>query len=282
MTSEDQSTTGHREIVDYYSSRFDEDSRLRGGPERLEFVRTVDILERLLPEPPAAVVDVGGASGIYSTWLLEHGYEAHLVDPVPLHVEQAAEAFASIAEGPARSATVGHGGALPQGDSFADAVLLMGPLYHLWERAERLSALGEAARVLKPGALLFAVGISRFASLIDGLAGGHLEDPVFADIVDGDLRDGRHKNLGDNPLWWTNAYFHRPEELEAEVREAGFEFEHLVGVEMVGWAAWNKLPEILGESSPMPRFLEFLRRVEREPSLIGASPHFAAVARKPA
>jgi protein-L-isoaspartate O-methyltransferase len=47
------------------------------------------LLDRLLPAPPARVLDVGGASGVYASWLSERGYQVHLIDPVPLHREQA-------------------------------------------------------------------------------------------------------------------------------------------------------------------------------------------------
>ena len=80
------------------------------------------------------------------------------------------------------------------------AVLLLGPLYHLHERADRLAALREAARVLRPGGWLFAAGISHFASFVDGLRTGDLlDDPAFARIVEGDLRDGRHCNVTREP-----------------------------------------------------------------------------------
>lgn len=65
---------------------------LEGGrlkPTSLELVRTHDILQRHLPPPPATVLDVGGGSGVYACWLASLGYTVHLVDAVPLHVEQA-------------------------------------------------------------------------------------------------------------------------------------------------------------------------------------------------
>ncbi|NNU78136.1 class I SAM-dependent methyltransferase [Clostridium estertheticum] len=49
-------------------------------------------------------------------------------------------------------------------DDSADIVLLMGPLYHLQNRDDRLQVLNEAKRVLKKGGLLFSVGISKFSS----------------------------------------------------------------------------------------------------------------------
>jgi ubiquinone/menaquinone biosynthesis C-methylase UbiE len=73
----------------------------------------------------------------------------------------------------------------------------MGPLYHLVEAADRLQALAEAYRVLKPGGTVFAVGISRFASSIDGLASGYFLDPAFRAIMLGDLEDGQHSSPGN-------------------------------------------------------------------------------------
>ena len=63
------------EVQTYYS-RYPEESRLEIGPFRLEFERTKEILTRVLPRPPARIVDVGGAAGAYSFWLAEQRYGA--------------------------------------------------------------------------------------------------------------------------------------------------------------------------------------------------------------
>ena len=160
------------EIAAYYG-RGEEQQRLF-GPFRLEFVRTQELLARHLPEPPAVVLDVGGGPGTYAAWLAERGYEVHLLDPIELHVRQAREAPSSRLA----SAEIGDARALPQADASADAVLLLGPLYHLQEAADRRRALEEARRVLKPGGLLAAAAISRFASTIDGLRRELLLDPT--------------------------------------------------------------------------------------------------------
>lgn len=91
-TTRSQSPALHEDILDYYA-RGKEDARLRqgGAPAgRLEFWRTQDVLRRVLPPAPARVLDVGGGSGVHAEWLARDGYGVRLLDPVPLHVEQAA------------------------------------------------------------------------------------------------------------------------------------------------------------------------------------------------
>src|SRR4051812_17430495 len=152
------------EIAEYYD-RGEEPERLTRGPEgRLEFLRTQALLGGLLPTPPAAVADIGGGAGIHAGPLAERGYEVHLLDPMQRHVEQAAGLGLA-------SALVGDARELPYEDERFDAAILLGPLYHLPERADRVTALAEARRVVRPGGLVAAAGISRYASTIDGLRG---------------------------------------------------------------------------------------------------------------
>ena len=82
------------------------------------------------------------------------------------------------------TAEVGDARDLPLADASFDAALVLGPLYHLTDRADRLRALAEVRRVVRPGGLIFVAAISRFASLFDGLARGFLFEPGFRDIVD--------------------------------------------------------------------------------------------------
>ena len=70
-----------RDIVTFYQTRYLEDDRLRVSPHgRLEFLRTQELLRRYLPEPPARILDVGGATGVHASWLVEAGYTVHVVD----------------------------------------------------------------------------------------------------------------------------------------------------------------------------------------------------------
>src|SRR5207342_1873839 len=118
------------------------------------------VILRHLPAPPAVVADIGGGPGRYALWLTELGYRVEHRDLMPLHVQQLRDEAAGI-EG--LQTAVCDARDLDLGDASVDAVLLLGPLYHLRERADRIRALAEAARVVRPGGVVFAAVISRWA-----------------------------------------------------------------------------------------------------------------------
>jgi ubiquinone/menaquinone biosynthesis C-methylase UbiE len=253
--------------------------RLASGVGRLELARTQEILRRCLPPPPAVVADVGGGPGRYACWLAGLGYEVHFTDPVPLHVAQAQEASQAQSGRPVASFTLGDARALARPDGATDAVLLLGPLYHLTDRADRLAALREARRVLRPGGVLVAAAISRFASALDGLRSGYLDDPAFAAIVERDLADGQHRNPTSHPAYFTTAFFHHPDELRREVAGAGLTLEHLLAVEGPAWLLQN-FDGHWDDPGRRVRLLGVVRRLEADPAILGVSAHLLAVARK--
>jgi ubiquinone/menaquinone biosynthesis C-methylase UbiE len=265
-------------IIGYYGEA-DESSRLATGYFQLEHERTRELILRYLPPAPATVIDAGGGSGIYACWLATRGYQVHLIDPVPKHVEQARAASAQQPASPLASADLGDARHLPQEENSADAVLLLGPLYHLVERGDRLACLREAHRVVRPGGLVWGAGISHFASLFDALAHGFFDDPAFLPIVERDLEDGQHRNPTTNPIYFTDAYFHRPGELSREFLAAGFEVLAVLAIEGPGWLA-RDFDRLWNDPQQRERLLAAVCKVEREPSVLGATAHIMAIGRK--
>lgn len=145
-----------------------------------------------------------------------------------MHVSEAAARAARSAH--PFTAGLGDARDLEQADGTFDVVLLFGPLYHLPDRADRRRALSEAARVIHPDGII-AAAISRFASILDGMVNGYLSDPRFRAIVEDDLRVGIHRNPTGNAEYFTTAYFHHPDELTAELVEAGLVVDALYGIE---------------------------------------------------
>jgi len=267
------------ESIRGFYEKYDEAGRLGAGPFQLELARTQEILLRHLPSPPAVIVDIGGGPGVYSCWLAALGYEMHLIEPVPSHIEQAKKLSAQQPGHPIASFTVGDARQLNVGDESADVVLMLGPLYHLTERRDRITALKEAHRVLRPAGWLFAAAISRFASALDGLFQGMLIDPQFMEIVQRDLIDGQHRNPTGNIIYFTDAYFHRVEELEAEISEAGFHDTKTLAIE--GPGCWlQNFDAWWSDSKRRELLLDLARKLESEPSLIGASAHIMGIAQK--
>ncbi len=266
------------EVCRHYASGYEAD-RLHTACGNLDCERTRELLRRFLPPVPATILDVGGGPGGHACWLAKQGYEVHLIDIVPLHVQMAVEASARQPEAPLASASVGDACSLSRNDGSVQAVLLFGPLYHLTDKVDRMKALREAHRVLEPGGVLLAVGISRFASVLDGLRMGFLKDPKFAKIVVQDLKNGQHRNPSGNPDYFTDAFFHHPDELVGEVRDAGFTSPDIFGIEGPCWVL-HDFDDWWENDELRERLLHIARMLESEPSILGVSSHIMVAAEK--
>jgi ubiquinone/menaquinone biosynthesis C-methylase UbiE len=264
-------------IGDYYE-RAPEEDRLEHGPFLLEGTRTRALIERFAPASPATIVDVGGGAGAYAFWLADRGYTVHLVDASPRLIGEAQRRDTTRTIHLA-SCDVGDARALPFEEGMADAVLLLGPLYHLIDAPDRARALNEARRILKIGGRVFAAAISRWASALDGLARDLFRDASFKAIVERDIREGQHRNPAHHPDYFTTAYFHRPDELREELIAAGLAVDGIVGIEGPGWLLPD-IPERMADARQRSDLLSVAQLLESEPSILGVSAHLLAIGRK--
>jgi SAM-dependent methyltransferase len=254
----------------YYAQGM-ERNRLTDGRGHLEFTRTTEIVLRRLPAPPAVVADIGGGPGRYALWLASLGYQVEHRDLMPLHVEQLATDAAGV---PGIHTAVGDARDLDLPGASVDAVLLFGPLYHLTDRAERLTALRECARIVRPAGPVFAAAISRWAPRIDGMLREriYLKHPAASDLIDEVDRTGMLPPLHDGGFI---AFCHRPGELRDEMTAAGLKVADLVSVEGPAFI----LPDVDARmADPVERSvaLKVARAIERVPELVGFGPHLLA------
>jgi SAM-dependent methyltransferase len=231
-----------------------------------------------MPPSPAIVADIGGGPGAYSIWLASLGYSVRHRDLMPSHVEHVRRD--ARAAGVEVESAVADARSLDLADESVDAVLLLGPLYHLVEREWRLAALGEARRIVRPGGVVFAAAISRWALRLDGIATLRIdrEFPAARALVDEVERTGVIPPLEDAGF---TGYAHRPDELREEVMSAGLEVDDLVAVEGIAFAYAGDLDERLSAPDGLEVLLEVARAIERVPELIGLGTHLLVTARRP-
>lgn len=261
--------------LERYYGRDEEKDRLASGVGRVEFLRTIEVIGRHLPPPGAVIADIGGGPGHYTDWLIEHGYTVIHRDPIPLHVDHV-----SRRHGSAVDAAVGDARSLDLGSASVGAVLLLGPLYHLNERSDRLKALAEANRIVQPNGPVFAAAISRWAPRLHGMLVDrvHLKYPVINQLIDEMERTGQMPPLHDSSF---TGYAHTVEQLADEVQDAGLEMESLVSVEGLSFALGD-LDQRLEDPDELTLLLGVLRTVEKVPELRGLGPHLLVTARRPA
>ncbi len=267
----------HAALRAHYERGLERD-RLSDGRGQLEFVRTTEIITRWLPPAPALVADIGGGPGRYALWLASRGYRVEHRDLMPLHVEQLTAEAAEAGVTGIRTA-VGDARDLDLSSSSADAVLLLGPLYHLIDEAERVRALRECARIVRPGGPVFAAAISRWAPRVDGMLRErlYLRYPMMLDLVGEVDRTGELPPLHEGGF---SAFCHRPGELRDEMTEAGLEIMDLVSIEGPAFLLGD-LDARMADPVDRSVALEVARAIERIPELLGFGPHFLATAIRP-
>jgi SAM-dependent methyltransferase len=258
------------EAMQAYYARGEEIERLGSGAGRVEFLRTVEIIERTLPNPPAVVADVGGGPGRYTDWLVEVGYTVIHRDVVADHVTQVKSRHPEI------DSSVGDARALDLPDSSVDVVLLLGPIYHLRERADRILALREAGRIARDGGIVHVAAISRWAARLDGILVQRLHEtyPGLIAAVDEAERTGWMSPVHDSAFTCAT---HTPADLRAEISAAGLRLGSLVSVEGVAFALAD-LDDRIADPIQRTLVLDTLRSLESVSDLLGVGPHLLATA----
>jgi SAM-dependent methyltransferase len=248
----------------------------REDRHRTEFAVTRRALAQYLPPPPARILDCGGGPGRYAIPLAQQGYDVTLFDlsagNLAFAREKAAEAGTSLA--------FEHGTALDLSRFAAasfDAVLLMGPLYHLLDEEERLTALREARRVLIPGGPIAAAFISRYAGHREGAMRCPTEPIEIPGLYEEIERTGR---LPPREGVDFVAYFAHPTEVEPLVRRAGYDVIEVLGVE--GLVSIIERVAVNALTGPAwDWWLEANWRAAHDPTILGAVEHMLVIGRNP-
>ncbi len=267
------------EIYDFYNNGA-EIGRLERGLGIVEFHRTKEILSRYI-DGGKVIYDIGGGIGMYAAWLAKKGNEVHLIELAENAVEYAKE---NMMQDCHFIAETGNALKISRPDESADVVLLMGPLYHLRNREDRLQSLREAFRVLKKGGLVVAAGISKFSSMtwalsVYGEKNDFIDDPVFFNMIKDEMTTGDHIRPKEYPKFIAEAYFTTSEEMKSEIEKGGFAVEKAIAVEGCIWFTPH-LAEKWEDEAGRERLLEIVRITETEPEMMGMSPHFLVVAKK--
>jgi len=265
----------NKEII-YFYTKNNEDTRM--ADNKLEFIRSKEIISRYLSKDKMNILDVGGATGAFSFWLVNLGHKISLIDFVPKHIDIAKQKQlqSSIK---LESLLVGDARKLPYEDGKFDIVLVMGPLYHLKNVDDREKCLKEAYRVLKHNGRIICSYISRFASVLDGFKYDLIYDSEFVRIMQDDVYTGIHKNINKNEKYFTDAYLHHADEIPIELKNAGFIFESLIAVTSFG----NMISDVdkkLEDDEYRKTLLSAIRMVESDKTLIGVSSHYMGIAKK--
>ncbi|MFE6733622.1 class I SAM-dependent methyltransferase [Microbacterium sp. NPDC057650] len=253
-------------IQTYYADVFDESVRLttRSAQGPLEFRRTQELIRENVPV--GRVLDIGGGSGVHAVALQRDGYDVELIEPVPRHVERALEAGLRARIGDARE--------LPYEDASFDAALMLGPLYHLASLEDRLTAIREAARVVRPSGVVFAAGLSRYVAFGAASLGRRVPSPIPGEwgalIADGTPGSG---------LRFPAGHFHTAEELHEEVAAAGLDVLEVVGVEGPAGLFLEVVREL--DQEVQDAAMTIARAASAEPGIRDQSAHLLAIARVP-
>ena len=262
------------DIASYYN---DDPNREHTRLERhqLEYELTWRYLDQYLP-PRASILEIGAATGRYTLELVKRGHTIVAVDMSATLLEQSRRII--TAAGLERQVQFVEADARDLRrvtKSEFDVVLLMGPLYHLVQEADRKIVLKETFDRLRRGGIIFSAFISRFgvlADLIKDLPEWIEDGPKVQSL----LEKGRRPD--GYPPGGFRGYFAQLPGIAPLHEAAGFETITLAAVEPAISADDDSYNRLQGDQRRL--WLDLFYQISTEPSIMGASRHLLYVGRK--
>jgi len=219
------------ENIKIVKSHYDTDASIEW--ERLErhpfeFVITTKMMDQYIRFGDS-ILDIGGGPGRYSLYYAKKGCDVTLVDLSSANIEFAQHM--AIQEQVDYKCLEGNALDIDElVDEKYDHVFLMGPMYHLLDEQDRISAINKAISLLKPNGKIYISFIMMFAGMIYFMKYCpevilHESEKPFLDAVITDSSYG-----GDA---FTKAYFISPKEVLPFMEQFDLEKLHMFGQEGV-------------------------------------------------
>lgn len=233
-------------------------------------------LHQYIPDG-ATVADIGAGIGHYSEVLARRGCRVHVIDVARRLLDTAVERLTRRGLGD-QIIDAHHASATDLAflaDGSCDAVLLLGPLYNLGDRAERQQAIAEAARVVRHGGLVFAAGINRLAFFRDEFRKTPAGVAERTTLFEGVLRDGNFPPPADG----SPSTFHMTtvEEFRTEL-SATFTPVVLAGIESFASSFQESLLHL--SDADAQRWLDVIEQTGRTPEGLGYTDHYLYIGRR--
>ena len=169
-------------LESYYNS-YDEEGRLLSRHGRVEYITTQKYIhEALGGNKQKRILEVGAGTGRYSVALAKEGYSVVALELI----ERNLSILKSKLTGDEQLQVL-QGNALDLSrfadDSF-DLTLVLGPMYHLYTKDEKLRALSEAVRVTKSGGFIMVAYCMNEPTVINYVFGQNkLWETLDADML---------------------------------------------------------------------------------------------------
>ncbi|WP_028553118.1 class I SAM-dependent methyltransferase [Paenibacillus sp. UNC451MF] len=266
-------------VVQYYES-FDEWGRLDREP--IEFLINWHFIQTYLPKQ-GLILDNGAGPGKYSMKLAQAGYKVTLTDITAKLVDAARGRAQELGlDDRFEGFHTANAIALSElRDNHFDASLMLGPMYHLQQEQDQISAVKELYRVTKPGGFVFVAFMSRVRHLITSLtAPQHWKPNDTADNIASFMENGRFDHQEERRF--TGAYYFQIEEIQPFMETNGFETVKLIGSSNIAsllqpdqWNYWRSRGE-----DEFAKILEMLKQTAENPYVLGISPHLLYIGRK--
>lgn len=247
----------------------------------LEYIVTMHYLEKHLPLE-GLILDAGGGPGRYTVELARRGYDVVLFDLSPVSLE--------YAQGKIEEAGVGERirgiveGSITDLSEFEertfDAVVCLGPLSHLLERADRETAVKELSRVAKPGAPIFVsvIGLYGVFRVVLSRLPDELLDPDHEEMFTKGIHRVDWHEEGESGF--TEAYFFHPYEVRELMEGAGVETIEMATCEGLSTGLQEATNALYEDREKWDRWIEILLKTSNDPSILGSSDHFLYIGRK--
>lgn len=260
-------------VVESYENYKEENRLTTNNARKIEFITTTKVLSEHI-KANSKILDCAAGTGIYAFWLANQDHDVTATDITPRHIAMINQQLEATKQS-MRTAVMDATDLSVFEDETFDAVLNMGPFYHLLTEAQREKCLWECLRVLKKGGILVTAYIPRFY-VFQYVA---MSDEKYLDaaLAKQLVETGVLKH-DDEKCFWTDTYYSSKEEMEALYTAHN--------VHIIDHFAQDGLAPLLSQKvdswsdEQFKIWCDYHYSICREPSLLGSSNHVIIIGRK--